>query len=175
MRKKNTTTEMMKEYIADSLLILMGKKSYADISIGEITNKAGVNRSTYYRNFSSKDDIVKFFFKKIIYEYLDGIDHRKDITLKEYLQKMFTHFLGYKSELLRIYRGGVSYLILAALNESFVEVSGTFEERFKTYYHTGGIYNIFLLWFSDEMKESPESMSKLAVSTLPDNFRPMLL
>jgi len=88
---------------------------------------------------------------------------------------MFTHFLGYKSELLRIYRGGVSYLILAALNESFVEVSGTFEERFKIYYHTGGIYNIFLLWFSDEMKESPESMSKLAVSTLPDNFRPMLL
>lgn len=47
MRKKNTTTEMMKGYIADSLLHLMSTKPYNDITIAEITKKAGVNRSTY--------------------------------------------------------------------------------------------------------------------------------
>ena len=61
MRRSNTTTEMMKEYISESLLILMEGKAYDDISIGEITAKAGVNRSTYYRNFSSKNEIIKFY------------------------------------------------------------------------------------------------------------------
>jgi len=58
LRRKNVTSEMMKGYMADALLILMGSKDYADISIGEITEKAGVNRSTFYRNYNSKDAII---------------------------------------------------------------------------------------------------------------------
>lgn len=33
MRRKSTTTEMMKAYIADSLLILMANKTFEDITI----------------------------------------------------------------------------------------------------------------------------------------------
>ena len=61
MRRKNKTSDMMKEYIAESLLILMGTGSFEEIKNNEITAKAGVNRSTYYRNFQSKNDIVVFY------------------------------------------------------------------------------------------------------------------
>lgn len=175
MRRKNTTTEMMKEYISDSLLILMADKSYNEISIGEITAKAGVNRSTYYRNFNSKNEIVKFYYSRIIYEYLETVNN--DMLFLDYLNKMFAHFYKYKKELLRIYKNGVSYLILDALNETFIAFGevDTFEEQFKRYYHTGGIYNTFLLWFSDGMKKSPEHMSEITIRILPDWYRPMLL
>ena len=153
----------------------MEGKAYDDISIGEITAKAGVNRSTYYRNFSSKNEIIKFYFNKIIYEYLETVS--KDIAFSEYLLIMFTHFYKYKRELLQIYKNGVSYLILEALNETFTAFgeTNTFDEQFKRYYHTGGIYNTFLLWFSDDMRKSPKHMSEITISILPDWVSPALL
>jgi len=175
MRRSNTTTEMMKEYIADSLLILMDKKSYSEISIGEITKRAGVNRSTYYRNFMSKEQIVKFYFNKIISEYLDTINDGD--TFFEYLNKMFSCFYNYKTELMLIYKNNISYLILDALNESFVAHRKTsfFEEKFRLYYHTGGIYNNFLLWFSEDMKQTPKQMSEMTIKIVPEWVSPALL
>ena len=45
MRRKNLTSEMMMSYIAEALVLLMQQKPYSEITIGEITKKAGVNRS----------------------------------------------------------------------------------------------------------------------------------
>jgi len=47
MRRKNITSEMMMDYIAEGLLRLMNDKPYAKISVLDICEKAGVNRSTY--------------------------------------------------------------------------------------------------------------------------------
>ena len=70
MRRKNTTKTMMKEYMAESLLWLLQRKAFADISISEITDKAGVNRATYYRNFTSKEEIVRFYLRGIMGSFL---------------------------------------------------------------------------------------------------------
>ena len=67
MSKKQLT----KAYIIQSLFILMKTKDYTDITIQDITNKAGVNRSTYYRNFSCKENIIETFFNKIMDDYLE--------------------------------------------------------------------------------------------------------
>ena len=72
MRRKNTTHEMMMGYMASSLLELMLEKDYSKISIGEIAKNAGVDRSSYYRHFKSKEDIISFFFDMVLKESLDG-------------------------------------------------------------------------------------------------------
>ena len=85
MSKKQLT----KEYIIQSLFILMKTKDYTDITIQDITNKAGVNRSTYYRNFSCKENIIETFFNKIMDDYLEEykcIDDTKYATL--YIRKI---------------------------------------------------------------------------------------
>lgn len=178
MRRKNTTTDMMKKFIADSLLILMARKAYDEISIGEITDKAGVNRSTYYRNFNSKSDIIKEYFNNIMYEYLEYFDNQEDVSLNDYLYEMFSTFYKYKKELLLIHKNNVSYLILESLNEIFTDdnftKSKTLKQKAKIYYHTGGIYNTFLFWFSEEMKTSPKRMSEVSAALLPKGTRPML-
>lgn len=46
------------QYITNSLFELMKVKPYNDISITEITDKAKVNRVSFYRNFTSKEDII---------------------------------------------------------------------------------------------------------------------
>ncbi len=69
MRRKNITSEMMMSYIAEALLLLMKDKNYNDITIGEITERAGVNRSTYYRHFETKESIIQFYLDSIMEEY----------------------------------------------------------------------------------------------------------
>lgn len=177
MKRKYTPTENLKDYISESLLILMRKKGFADISISEITDKAGVNRSSYYRNFDSKEEILMHFYNKIIFELMEKVKNEKNITLQNYLEMMFSYFYQYKNELLLIYKNKMSNIILDALNEAFIKIEEkqSFDDLFKIYYHTGGIYNSFLLWFSDNMCQTPKQMAKLSISILPKSFKPILL
>jgi AcrR family transcriptional regulator len=124
----------------------METKSFINISIGEIAAKAGVNRSTYYRNFRSKEDIVKFYINKIIYEY--RLVFNKNDTFKIYLEKLFTHYLKYKKELILIYKNGLAHFILEILNDSYKPLIKnkpvSLKEQIKIYWFNGAIYNSFL-------------------------------
>lgn len=168
---------MMKNYIAQSLLILMERKSLNDISIGEITDKAGVNRTTYYRHFVSKEQIIKYYYTGILSEYLDTLDRSDGTSLEHYLLGLFTHLKKYEKHLLLIYRNGLSFLILDAMNELFLQKQPhhSFDTEFATFYHTGGIYGTFLLWFSHGMGESPAQLCHASMAALPEHFLPMLL
>ena len=60
MARRNKSTEFLKECIADSLLKLMEEKTLSQITALEITNTAGVGRATFFRHFSSKEDVLTF-------------------------------------------------------------------------------------------------------------------
>ncbi|WP_147566842.1 TetR/AcrR family transcriptional regulator [Clostridium tyrobutyricum] len=175
MRRKNTTSDMMKGYMADALLLLMAKKSYVEISISEITDRAGVNRSTFYRNFNSKDEIIKYYFNKIIYKHYDSLLETQS-SIEDYLLEMFSYYYRLKKELILIYKTGLAHIILESFNETFAKIHSdiTTESRYATYYHTGGIYNNFLLWFEGGMKESPLEMTKIVLSYYPAGSRPYM-
>jgi AcrR family transcriptional regulator len=180
MKRKNVTTQMMKEYIAKSLLLLMAEKAYADISIGEIADRAGVNRSTYYRNFASKDAIVEFWFSEIMIEYMDKYRNLPGSSAEDYLSAIFHCFYSRKNEFLLIHGSGLSHLVLSVLNRIFeetAEAGGRMElaERYRRYFHTGGIYNFLSLWLSRGMDEPPEAMIPIAISCFSGEAVPMLL
>jgi AcrR family transcriptional regulator len=169
MKRKNIASEVFKEYIAESLLLLMKKKSYSRISIGEITDKAGVNRSTYYRHFSSKEEIIKFYFKRILHGY--SLVFNRNDTYKTHLQKLFQHYLVYKQEFLLIYKNGLAHVILDALNDFFEPIAnnetGKVQKRLRIYWYAGATYNLFLYWLEGGMKETPEELGGIAAELLP--------
>ncbi|HEM3472027.1 TPA: TetR/AcrR family transcriptional regulator [Streptococcus suis] len=47
------------DYIQEALLQLIQQKAYDKITITDIANRAGVTRISFYRNFDSKDAILK--------------------------------------------------------------------------------------------------------------------
>ena len=52
------TNRITKECIQSALIVLMGEKPYDKISITEIVKRSGVSRTAFYRNFSSKEDVL---------------------------------------------------------------------------------------------------------------------
>lgn len=175
MRRKNTTTEMMKSYLTESLLILLKSKPYSEISIKEIAGKAGVNRSSYYRNFDSKEAIVIHYYASLLRDFREGV--RGFSEMEAYLRSMFSWFFDQKDRLLLLHRQQLSHLLLRALNSVFLETGAKdhLNRQFSIYYHTGGIFNTFLFWFEKDMEIPPSVMASLSISFLPQDFVPMLL
>jgi AcrR family transcriptional regulator len=168
--KGKSRNSSVKAYIAESLLLLMEKKPYASISISDITRKAGVNRSTYYRNFNSKDDIIKFYFNEgIILSYEGNITDRNTPSKRRFLE-LFKHYQKHKKELVLIYKNGLSHLFLDVFNSHFITSTETHteEEMCEFYWYTGAIFNSLIFWLSDGMSKSPERMSELYTSLMPD-------
>ena len=67
------TKEFTKNCIMDALIQLMHTKDYNDITITDITKRAGVSRMSYYRNYKSKDDILLDYMYRILKEYVEDL------------------------------------------------------------------------------------------------------
>lgn len=63
MQIKSTLNTHIKDYIAQSLILLLKQKPFDDIKINEICQKAGVNRSSFYRNFANKEQAIVFYLQ----------------------------------------------------------------------------------------------------------------
>lgn len=174
--RTNTITPLLKTCIARSLLLLLEEKNLDVISVKEIVERAGVNRSTYYRHFQSKTDVVRYFYRQRLDEYLGTLPAAPEP--EAYFAGMFESFLRYKRELLLLHSHGLSYLLLDEMNSRIpASLAGRKADAAALYchYHLGGVFNSFCYWLRGEMCIPPARLAHLCVQILPADFQPQLL
>ena len=74
MDKRKEANLRVKSHIVHALMDLMKEKSYEEISISEITVRAGVSRVSYYRNYGSKEDILTETLEQLMDRFLKEIE-----------------------------------------------------------------------------------------------------
>lgn len=166
-----------KQFIVEGLLILLKKKAFADITIKEITEKAGVNRSTYYRNFNMKEDIVICFYTDLL---TTCSSETRTETNEDHLRTIFHTFYMQKEVLLCLHKQQCSYLLFGVLNTFFstygrMSQVSDFHQAFDIYYHAGGVFHTLLLWFDQGMAQAPNELVKYSLQLLPNDFKPFLM
>lgn len=62
-----------KLWIINSMLELLRRKEYADITINMIADNAGLGRRTFYRHFETKDDAMKHITELLMDEFASNI------------------------------------------------------------------------------------------------------
>ncbi|MEQ9809989.1 TetR/AcrR family transcriptional regulator [Streptococcus jiangjianxini] len=80
MTKRQTET---KYYIKTALIILLKEKRFEDISISDITRRAGINRGTFYLHYKDKYDMMSQFKEEMLsdlYSILKKGDIETDIN-----------------------------------------------------------------------------------------------
>ena len=60
------SNELTRECIDTAMMYLLSEKPYESISISELTKRAGVSRTAFYRNYATKDDVLKEIGKSVI-------------------------------------------------------------------------------------------------------------
>ncbi len=85
---------------------------------------------------------------------------------------MLETFYAHKADLVLLHKAGLSYHLLRVLMIRFhfddISSSGSEQNQFAASYHIGGIFNNMLLWFSHDMKETPQEMTDIAISYRPE-------
>ena len=74
---QNPSALRSKKVITESLLLLMKKYPYAEITVKQILLETDISRKTFYRNFLSKDDVLNSFINTILQDYVDTIQQQQ--------------------------------------------------------------------------------------------------
>ncbi len=78
IEKIDMRVKYTREWTFEALCKLLEHKKYSEIKISEIIVKAGISRATFYRNFSTKDDIIKIRVKTFFHDfYLEVAEYYK--------------------------------------------------------------------------------------------------
>ena len=78
------------ERIYESLKMIMGRKPYSTISVTEVAEEAGISRMTFYRHFSSLDDVLLAHSSRILSAIGDDIRSGTFHDAYEFWDKLYT-------------------------------------------------------------------------------------
>ena len=150
------------EHITDTILTLLKEKPMADISISELCDKAGVGRVSFYRNYESKEDIIKNRTQQIFHDWVKSCDVQGDIPLSQKLKGLFGHFEANRDFYKLLSDRGLIYIF----KDIFMDDYGAKpeDEMFMAYtkaYFASVLYGWIEVWFMRGMRDSAEEIAVL--------------
>lgn len=83
----------------------------------------------------------------------------KDDAPRDYFIKLFTHLARYQSICGALYEAGLMYLLKDEFDRVFLAIHSGEYDDYKSCFHAGGIYNVFLLWLMRGCAETPEELA----------------
>ncbi|MBP3396846.1 MAG: TetR/AcrR family transcriptional regulator [Clostridia bacterium] len=180
MPKVSESNRLAKECIVTALVELMKIHDYDSITITDIARKAGVSRMAYYRNYSSKDDILNKYIEEVgesIHRMI-AESHSSSVPY-DYFYALFEQLGKYSDLAIVAYRAHLGELILSALIKNmfltFPPQVQSVTERYRRFYLAGGFYNVFIEWLKGGLREDPATMAticaEMATKGCPEPFQ----
>lgn len=166
---------LIKQCIVDALISLMKERDLKDISITELTNKAGVSRMSYYRNYYSKEDVLHNYISEILVIYMNDrqelIDNNKG-DIYNLIYYAFTFFERYKDFVLTVEKSNYSNIfqnrITEFMEKLYPEDNSTFS-KYNLYIFSGSLYNVCKMWLVNGMIDDPHELAHIYVDRLFKN------
>ena len=161
--------------LLDALIALLADKSYNEISINDIIDRANVGRSTFYAHYQAKDDLLKSGFERALDMLIHHISFGEaDQCLRLDTTLFFRHAQGHY-EIYRTLVWGTGFDVLtkdghAALSAKFQEsftllLSGRPEPSIPlvvlSYSMAGTLLILLKWWLDNKMPYSPEYMDEI--------------
>lgn len=168
MKKNLTLNETVREAIALALIQLMKKKPFAHISISEIAKVAGVNRSSIYRNFNSKEQILNDYITTLYSNYF----HEEDVLHRFSEQADIQHFLVPRFRFIKqnrefftvLQKNNLLYYIFEQMEPELVLLLSGRDASISEYYlamFSGAYAGTVRQWITNDFKESEEEMAAI--------------
>lgn len=172
LKKSNQESNAItKESLEISLLQLLEKKDLPRITISELVHRAGVSRSAFYRNYSSKEEILEGIFKTSIQRMVAPLSKYNFKT--ELYQIWLALFKGAKKEAYIISLAldyNMEKLLEQAVFEFLENRSKNRKKEIGSYLHSfwsSALVSVLSKWIKDGMKVPAEKIAKLRLPLLP--------
>ncbi len=168
MQKKNQANILAKECIVTALMQLLEEKPFSAITISELTERAGVSRMTYYRNYQAKEDIFEIYLDDVLEHYREDV---QELMLKGnyYDKDNMVHYFSYLKDhrifLECLVKNGFGHLLLRTISKYVMATWYREGDGVERYYmlqaFAGALFTLYLTWSNNGMQETPEQMAEI--------------
>ena len=177
----NKSAILSQKLLIDALLTLMKEKKYSQITVSELTEKADLSRRTFYRLFSSIDEILLFYIHTLWSQKSSELYDSENISYMDISRFSLDFWYEHKDLTILLYENDLSNIILKFINEISLEIykhqqpSEQFEKNpeameYALAYSSGGVHNIICTWASHGMDKTPAQLMQMFQYTLSSNI-----
>lgn len=147
---------------------LLKAKPLTDITTTEIIKKAGVCRSSFYRNFYLPEDVIRQYGIALFQE----IDRKTPSALegmREHILSFITFLWTQQEQLTLLENRGLFHLLEEPITEHCrrqIQRLGAWSNRYHAEYHAGAATQLIRAWIHNGFEESPQEMSEVICNLL---------
>lgn len=182
MRKKPEQTEMTQKNFQDAFWILYTKQSIDKITVKDICNLAGYNRSTFYQYYEDVYDVLHKFENQLLDEVNKFVVHlveqANNLDASQALQEIFGIFSRLNKYITVLFgpHGDTEFIHKFVENLKPFWIKYFFQtEHYTTAeidllmeYYISGLLSMYQKWYFNQNGVSIERIIQLSYQTLPD-------
>lgn len=157
------TTEFLKECLADALIKLLKTKPIEKITVPEIAETANVGRTTYFRNFTTKNEALTFKIVRLWERWAEEhhLAERRRYTVNNALD-FFRFNYSIRDLLSLLYEKNLQSALYDAFYSIMVSQYGANAvECYKSRFYSYGLFGLLDEWIKRGFYESPEEMAAI--------------
>lgn len=177
----NQNEEELEQHLFDALLELMEKVPLDKLSVSHILQHAHVSRSSFYRRYLDKYDLVNKSYEKLLdktlYGYLKGRGwHECVVAIYEVFRAHLSFFQNALASQDPNSLKNYIYQISLNLYLEILKRNGEDIEDWHTValirIHIYGNLELMCQWIEEGMKQEIDEMIQLSMESLPQRFKP---
>ena len=152
--------------VASALIDLLRDKPMSSITVSELCKKAEISRTTYYRYFDSKEEVLDYGFDVLARQYHEEVAKtRRHASYIQYenILLVFQQFQQY-ADIIRVLLqnnmgGKLQRFIIEDELERSLRSREEEHDKYLVVAYASAIYGILVQWIEDDMKEPPEELA----------------
>ena len=175
--------KLTKECLQKALVYLMKESPFEKISVTELVKKSGVSRQSFYRNYRSKEAILKDMWQNIYCQMAETLwDKKYQKDTYQWYYDMFTIIRENGTTIELLMKAKLHITDGEGILPLFQNVfsAGDMEERYTMSAYEGALKAVINEWFQQGMKEEAADMAELCnrlfgdyhgklIETIPDS------
>lgn len=187
-KSRNPVSERSKRWLTLALLELMEEKPYEQITVIEIATRADLVRQTFYKNFSSKNDVLRQYLGFLFQEYIERYSQNIHWNIHKLSCGYFEFWTDHKDFLELLIRHNLTYLLTEQYKKFFEEIGHSIEankimndkvdRNSPQYFYVlsflaGALTSMLVDWAIDEGRCSCTAMADLVDNILGGTYFPL--
>lgn len=160
------SNRLTREALEISLMQLLEKKELAKITISELVHRAGVSRAAFYRNYSSKEQMLEEIFGKTVQKIMDKLGQ---FNLRTELYQVWIILFKEAKKEARLISLAVDYNLEKYLTQAvfnFLEKRQQSKREASSYMHSfwsSALVSVLSKWIKDGMQVPAEKIASLGL------------
>ena len=152
------SNQITRESLEISLMQLLEKKELKKITISELVERAGVSRAAFYRNYSSKEQILEEIFKNTVQGITDKLE---EFNFKTEMYQIWLFLFKEAKKEARVI--SLVFDFLEKRNRNAKKTTNSYMNSF----WSSAVVSVLSKWIKDGMKVPAEKIASLGLPLFP--------